>query len=95
LLSNAIKFTDAGTVKISLTQDSDRVIVTVEDSGIGISPQDQQTIFQRFHQGNHRRAGKGLGLYLCRQIINAHQGKITVESEIYKGTTFTVSLPKS
>ena len=95
LLGNAIKFTDAGTVKISLTQDSDRVIVTVKDSGIGISPQDQQTIFQRFHQGNHRRAGKGLGLYLCRQIINAHQGRITLESEINKGTTFTVSLPKS
>lgn len=95
LISNAIKFTDTGAVKISLTQTSDEVIIMVEDSGIGISEQDQKTIFQRFHQGNHRRAGKGLGLYLCQQIINAHRGKITVKSELGKGTTFTVSLPKT
>jgi two-component system, sensor histidine kinase and response regulator len=90
LLSNAIKFTDTGTVRISLGQNGDCIVITVQDSGIGISAQDQQTIFQRFHQGNHRRAGKGLGLYLCRQIINAHRGKITVESELNQGTTFTV-----
>ena len=94
LLSNAIKFTDAGAVRISLTQTASEVIVKVEDSGIGISKQDRQTIFQRFHQGNHRRAGKGLGLYLCQQIIHAHGGQITVDSELGEGTTFTVSLPK-
>ncbi len=94
LISNALKFTDEGEVKISLTQTKSQVALAVEDSGIGISKQDMETIFQRFHQGNHRRAGKGLGLYLCQQIINAHQGKITVESELNKGTTFTVSLPK-
>ncbi|MCC0178275.1 HAMP domain-containing histidine kinase [Waterburya agarophytonicola K14] len=94
LLSNAIKFTDQGTVKISLTQTEDRVLVTVEDSGIGISEQDRQAIFQRYHQGNHRRAGKGLGLYLCQQIINAHQGEIRVKSKLNHGTTFTLSMPK-
>ena len=94
LLSNAIKFTDVGTVKIALTETEQKIIMTVEDSGIGISKQDRGTIFQRFHQGNHRRAGKGLGLYLCQQIIHAHQGQIIVDSELDKGTTFTVTLPK-
>ena len=95
LIGNAIKFTDTGSVKVCLSQNDSEVVVEVEDSGIGISPQEQQTIFQRYHQGNHRRSGKGLGLYLCQQIINAHQGKITVSSQLGKGTTFTCSIPKS
>lgn len=95
LIGNAIKFTDTGTVKVVLAQNESEVLVRVEDSGIGISPQEQQAIFQRYHQGNHRRSGKGLGLYLCQQIINTHQGQITVKSELGKGTTFTFSLPKA
>ena len=95
LIGNAIKFTDTGSVKISLSQNELEVLVEVEDTGIGISPQEQQTIFQRYHQGNHRRSGKGLGLYLCQQIINAHQGQIEVRSQLGKGTTFTFSIPKS
>ncbi len=97
LIANGIKFTDHGRVKVSLSQNSSEILVTVEDTGIGISPQEQQTIFQRYHQGNHRRAGKGLGLYLCQQIINAHQGKLVVKSaqnEDESGTTFTFSLPR-
>ena len=94
LVGNAIKFTDQGSVTIFLSQNESEVLVQVKDSGIGISPQEQQTIFQRYHQGNHRRSGKGLGLYLCQQIINAHQGKITVKSNLGQGTTFTVSVPK-
>lgn len=94
LVGNAIKFTDKGTVKVSLLQNDSKVIVEVQDSGIGISPADQKAIFQRYHQGNHRRAGKGLGLYLCQQIINAHHGKLTVRSQVRKGTTFTFSIPR-
>ncbi len=97
LIANGIKFTDHGKVTISLSENSSEILVTVEDTGIGISPQEQQTIFQRYHQGNHRRAGKGLGLYLCQQIINAHQGKLVVKSaqnEDESGTTFTFSLPR-
>ncbi len=94
LIGNAIKFTDKGTVKVSLGQNDSQVLVTVEDTGIGISPQDREAVFQRYHQGNHRRSGKGLGLYLCRQIINAHQGQITVASEVGKGTTFSFWFPK-
>lgn len=95
LIGNAIKFTDTGSVKVYLSHNESEVIVKVEDTGIGISPQEQQTIFQRYHQGNHRRSGKGLGLYLCQQIINAHQGKLTVRSQLGKGTIFTFSIPKS
>ncbi|MDJ0901506.1 MAG: hybrid sensor histidine kinase/response regulator [Xenococcus sp. MO_188.B8] len=94
LIGNAIKFTDTGSVRVSLSQNDSEVLVQVEDSGIGISPQEQQTIFQRYHQGNHRRSGKGLGLYLCQQIITAHQGRIEVRSRLSEGTIFTFSIPK-
>ena len=95
LIGNAIKFTDKGSVTISLDNKESEVLIRVEDTGMGISPKDLETIFQRYHQGNHRRAGKGLGLYLCQQIVNAHQGKIFARSQLGKGTTFTVTLPKS
>lgn len=102
LIGNAIKFTDMGSVTVSLAQENSDVVLRVEDTGIGISPQEQQSIFQRYHQGNHRRKGKGLGLYLCQQIITAHQGKLIVQSprdtetsDCTGGTLFTVSIPKS
>ena len=94
LIGNALKFTDTGSVTVSLFQDDTTIILEIEDTGIGISPEDQKAIFQRYHQGNHRRSGRGLGLYLCQQIINAHQGKLTVRSQLGEGTTFTLSLPK-
>ena len=94
LIGNALKFTDEGGVSISLSQDPTNLILRVKDTGIGIAPKDQKSIFQRYHQGNHRRSGKGLGLYLCQQIINAHQGTLTVRSQLQQGTTFTVTLPK-
>lgn len=95
IIGNAIKFTDVGKVEVSLAENEREILVRVRDTGIGIPPQEQLTIFQRFHQGNHRRSGKGLGLYLCQQIVHAHRGKITVESEVGTGTTFTISFPKS
>jgi two-component system, sensor histidine kinase and response regulator len=95
LVGNAIKFTDKGTVKVSLSQNQSTVLLEVADTGIGIPPQDLQRIFQRYHQGNHRRSGKGLGLYLCQQIINAHQGEIVINSEVGVGTTFTISLKET
>ncbi|MEL6494284.1 MAG: HAMP domain-containing sensor histidine kinase [Cyanobacteria bacterium J06623_7] len=93
LIGNAVKFTDRGGVKVALSSSKKKLEIEVADSGIGISPEDQKAVFQRYHQGNHRRAGKGLGLYLCQQIINAHGGELTVQSELGRGTTFTVSLP--
>lgn len=100
LVANGIKFTDVGRVSVSLSQNESEIIVKVVDTGIGISAQDQAAIFQRYHQGNHRRAGKGLGLYLTQQIINAHQGSIEVQSakssttDSASGTTFTLTFAK-
>lgn len=92
-ISNAIKFTDSGFVAIRLRKSDERAILEVEDTGIGIPQSEQKSIFQRFHQGNHRRSGKGLGLYLCEQIVNSHEGSIEVESEVGRGTIFTIKLP--
>ncbi len=105
LIGNAIKFTDAGYITIRLNlcsfaqnvrdkkQSSQSIKIEVEDTGVGISPQNQKKIFQRFRQGNHRRSGNGLGLHLCQQIIHSHHGKIEVQSELEKGTLFTIYLP--
>jgi signal transduction histidine kinase len=96
LVGNAIKFTDSGTITIRLTppvSGAKYITVEVEDTGAGISPQDQATIFERFRQGNHKRSGSGLGLYLSRRIVEAHDGTIQVKSQPGKGSVFTVRLP--
>ena len=94
IIGNAIKFTDKGQVEVALSSNEAEVFVKVRDTGIGISPQEQLTVFQRYHQGNHRRSGKGLGLYLCQQIVHAHEGKITLDSEVGKGAIVNICLPK-
>jgi signal transduction histidine kinase len=96
LVANAIKFTDTGSVTIRLiptTDSGDSVTVQVADTGLGISVEEQATLFERFRQGTHKRSGSGLGLYLSLRIIEAHQGSIRVDSELGKGSIFTVTLP--
>ncbi len=96
LVGNAIKFTDTGSVTIRLipsTSPNQNITVQVVDTGIGIPVNEQVTLFQRFRQGSHKRSGSGLGLYLSHRIIEAHHGNIQVESEVGKGSIFTVSLP--
>ncbi|PSB59809.1 hybrid sensor histidine kinase/response regulator, partial [filamentous cyanobacterium CCP1] len=66
------------------------IVLEVEDTGIGIAPEEQEFLFERFRQGNHQRRGNGLGLYLSHQIVEAHHGSIKVESEVGKGTLFRV-----
>lgn len=96
LVGNAIKFTDNGSVNICLSADSsDRGTITIKivDTGQGISPEQQATLFERFRPGSHKRSGSGLGLYLSRRIVEAHQGTIEVNSQLGKGSIFTVTLP--
>ncbi|MBC7811813.1 MAG: HAMP domain-containing histidine kinase [Burkholderiales bacterium] len=98
LTSNAIKFTpDGGSITLSLYQDNGRAILKVKDSGIGISPEDVQQIFERFFQAGPNSAargdGFGLGLSIAKWIVEAHGGSISVSSDYGKGTTFSISLP--
>jgi signal transduction histidine kinase len=69
------------------------MVIEVEDTGAGISPEDQDGLFKRFRKGKHKRADSGLGLYLSRCIIEGHGGTIQVNSEVGKGSQFTVRLP--
>lgn len=99
LLDNAIKFTsDGGEVRIYLSSNAHYFKLVVEDFGAGIEPEVQSNLFQPFTQGATGRRytlGSGLGLYLCRQIVEAHQGSISCESELGVGSKFTVLLPCS
>jgi two-component system, sensor histidine kinase and response regulator len=102
LIANSIKFTDTGSVKVQLGLEpanpngatpNNSVIITIEDTGFGISVEEQQTLFQRFRKGSHKQAGSGLGLHLVQRIVTVHQGSITVSSELGQGSLFTVRLP--
>ncbi len=95
LIGNAIKFTESGSVTIQLNSliEGSKINIEVADTGIGISPEELDTLFERFRQGSHNSAGSGLGLYLSRRIVEAHQGDILVNSELGKGSVFIVILP--
>ena len=98
LLSNAVKFTpEGGRISIQARQANGAVEISVSDTGIGISPQDQERIFEEFRQVDgdyaHKSEGTGLGLTLAKKFVELHGGKIWVESEVGKGATFTFTLP--
>ena len=97
LISNAVKFTDKGSVTCRAKRDGDQIVVSVIDKGMGIAKEDQQKVFEKFKQvGNvltDKPIGTGLGLPICKQIIEHHGGKIWVESELGKGSAFSFSLP--
>ncbi|MEN6521702.1 MAG: ATP-binding protein [Armatimonadota bacterium] len=100
LLRNAIKYTQAGgMVTINAKEDSNSVSLIVSDTGIGIPENEVPKIFERFYRVNkaHSRklGGTGLGLSIVKDIVEAHNGTITVETELGKGSTFTVSFPKN
>jgi signal transduction histidine kinase/ActR/RegA family two-component response regulator len=97
LLSNAVKFTPAGgTVKVSARRDGDEVLIQVVDSGVGIPAADQDRIFDSFQQAGRsasRVEGTGLGLTLCKRIVELHGGQIGVDSVEGTGSIFSVRLP--
>lgn len=99
LLDNAIKYTQtAPTITITTQNRHDQIMILVSDKGVGISPENQRKIFQRFYRvptGNlHDVKGFGLGLNYVKLIVEAHKGKISVESSLGIGSTFTIVLPK-
>jgi len=99
LIQNAIQYTPShGEIWISLSTGKQYVEVEVRDTGVGIPPEDQQKIFDRFYRVDQSRSqtkGYGLGLAICKSIVELHHGSITVRSALGKGSTFTVILPHS
>jgi PAS domain S-box-containing protein len=97
LLSNAIKFTPAGgRVNVHAMQTDDSVEVSVSDTGVGIAPEDQDTVFEEFRQVGASAAkheGTGLGLALCRKFLELHGGTIWVKSQVGSGSTFAFTIP--
>lgn len=97
LIDNSLKFTPSGgKIKVELSQNADTTILTVSDTGRGIPPENMAKLFQRFWQaGSSGRyyASTGLGLYLSRKIVEGHGGQIWCESQVGKGSQFTVELP--
>jgi GAF domain-containing protein/anti-sigma regulatory factor (Ser/Thr protein kinase) len=99
LLSNAVKFTpEGGRIGIKARQADGSVEISVSDTGIGIAPEDQPKIFEEFRQVGtdyaHKTEGTGLGLTLAKKFVELHGGKIWLESEVGKGSTFTFTLPE-
>ncbi|MDZ8049929.1 MAG: PAS domain S-box protein [Aulosira sp. ZfuVER01] len=97
LISNAVKFTKSGSVTCRIQQRNDGVCISVIDTGIGIAPEDQPKVFEKFRQVGDtltdKPKGTGLGLPICKQIVDHHGGRIWVESEPGKGSTFSFLIP--
>lgn len=97
LLSNAVKFTEAGSVRLEVDRTTTMIRFTVIDTGIGILPEDQATLFQPFHQLDSgldkKYQGTGLGLALARKLALLHGGNLTVQSQVGQGSRFTLHLP--
>lgn len=97
LLGNAIKFTETGEVRVEVTASNEAFLVSVSDTGPGLSEGDQERIFQEFHQADssstREKDGTGLGLSIAKKIIEMHGGRIWVDSNLGKGSTFWFTLP--
>ena len=97
LISNAIKFTERSSIVCRAHRDGSSVLVSVSDHGVGIAQDDLEIIFDKFKQGGDtltdKPAGTGLGLPICRQIVEYHGGQIWAESEPGKGSVFFFSIP--
>lgn len=96
LLTNAIKYSpDQSEVFIETRQRQNRIVIFVKDQGIGIAKNKVEHVFDRFYQvSSASKQGFGLGLYICQQIMKQHHGSIMVKSELGKGSTFSISIPR-
>lgn len=98
LIDNAVKFTESGFIKVAVREESGDIRLLVEDSGIGISAEDLQHIFDRFYRAARNNQGEvrgsGLGLAICQWVVEAHGGQLSIDSKLQKGTTVTVVFPK-
>ena len=98
LLTNAVKYTPkGGSITVTLKNEEKFIAVSVADTGKGISPEDRERIFDKYYQTDksHSKRGLGLGLAICKRIVQLCNGTLEVESEVGVGSTFTVRLPKS
>jgi two-component system phosphate regulon sensor histidine kinase PhoR len=99
LLDNAIKYTPAGSVRVKLFRLGSQVSLQVEDSGLGIPPEDRERIFERFYRVDKARSremgGTGLGLSIVKHLAQAMHGEVRLVSEVGKGSQFTVTLPSA
>lgn len=97
LLENALKFTQQGSISLALETNGDDAMLSVSDSGIGISSEEQKKLFTKFHRGTstliYDYEGAGIGLYVTKLIVSMHSGTISVVSSPEKGSTFTIKLP--
>ncbi|GAA2642209.1 SpoIIE family protein phosphatase [Paractinoplanes durhamensis] len=97
LLSNALKFTFTGTVRVAVRADGDRAVVTVTDTGIGVPADEMPRLFERFHRIENARSrsneGSGIGLALVKELVELNGGTITADSTVGAGTTFVIRLP--
>ena len=97
LLSNAIRYTRMGEVRLVTSQTDDRICLQVSDTGIGIKAEDLPHIFERFYRGDNVRLSKipgtGLGLAIAKEIVDLHEGGLEVDSQLGKGSTFTAWFP--
>jgi signal transduction histidine kinase len=100
LLDNAVKFSLVGeTIDVSLQLDGDDAVVTVEDRGVGIEPEEQRRVFERFYRGSRAHElvtqGSGLGLAVTEAILTGHGGRVEVDSQPGRGSCFTVRIPRA
>ena len=98
LFDNAVKYTPSGKISIGLTGNKDVVQLYVKDTGSGIAPEDVPHLFQKFYRVDNTATrtigGTGLGLFICRKIIELYNGRIWIESKVGEGSTFFVNLPR-